>query len=582
MHHKKRTSSDNRNLLLAVVLSALILGGFEMFYRPQLIEQQRDYAAAVRQQAQKAEAEKQKPPKREILALDQALRKSARLPFENGRVKGSIALLGGRIDDVILTDYRETIDPQSPHIRLLMPENAAQAYYADFGWVGEKGISVPGPDSLWQSPHKKLTTDTPVILQWDNGQGLLFEKIISIDADYMLHVEQRVVNNGAQVVSLTPYSLIARYQTPPTLGFFVLHEGLLGVFDGTLHETTYADLQEEKSVTAASSGGWLGITDKYWLAALVPDQADEIKARFAYTQSDGVDRYQADFTGKTQDIAPGATAVAATRFFAGAKEVKLLDRYEENLQIANFDLAVDFGWFYFLTKPLFLILHALYLALGSFGLAILVLTVLVKLCMYPLANKSYRAMNRLKELQPEMMALREQYKDDMLRMQKEMAAFYQRNQVNPLSGCLPILIQIPVFFALYKVLFVTIEMRHQAFYGWIKDLSAPDPTTIFNLFGLLDWTPPDHFLFIPLYVGAWPVIMGFTMWLQQKLNPAPMDNAQKVVFGLFPFLFTFLLAAFPAGLVIYWSWSNLLGILQQYHLKRDKRGEKTVFVGTKK
>ncbi len=560
--------NEQRNLILAIVLSAVILGVFQMFFKPGIVAEQRSYIEASKTKAL-SEIEAKQARTRPVIDRVAAIASGPRVALANGNIAGSINLIGGRIDDVTLLRYRDTVDAASQQILLLSPENTKDGYYSDFGWVADSAsqLALPNEKTLWQADHKTLTPQQPVTLRYDNGAGLVFEKVFTIDDHYMVTVKQIVNNRGKSDVTLHPYALIARYLEHHHKDFFVLHEGLLGVLDGALQEKRYKDIESEKRAEFSSTGGWLGITDKYWLAALAPDPASAIKARFAHSVIAENNRYQVDYTLPPQTIAPGTSASSTNYFFAGAKEVKLLDRYEADLGIKKFDLAVDFGWFYFLTKPLFLVLHFLYTLIGNFGIAILCLTVVVKGVMYPLANKSYRTMNAMKEFQPELMKIRDTYKSDPLTMQKEMAAFYKNKNINPLSGCLPILIQIPVFFSLYKVLFVTIEMRHQPFFGWIQDLSAPDPTTIFNLFGLIDWMPPAYFLFIPLHVGAWPIIMGFTMWLQQKLNPAPMDSAQKVVFGLFPYIFTFLLASFPAGLVIYWSWSNLLGILQQYALK---------------
>ncbi len=374
----------------------------------------------------------------------------------------------------------------------------------------------------------------------------------------MVTVTQKVINTGETPTALFPYGLIARSGTPDTLGFYILHEGPLGVFDGTLREYDYDDVQETRKIEVTSNGGWIGITDKYWLAALVPDQAENFTYRFVHSIENKDDRYQVDYIGQSSSLAAGASIEITNRLFAGAKEVKLLDAYSEKFGIQNFDLAVDFGWFYFLTKPFFYAISWLNSYLGNFGLAILAFTVLVKAVFYPLANKSYRSMAKMRDLTPKLMTLREQYGDDKMRLNQEMMAIYKKEKVNPASGCLPILLQIPVFFALYKVLFVNIEMRHAPFYGWIKDLSVADPTSIFNAFGLIPWTPPDF-----LMIGIWPILMGLTMWLQQRLNPQPTDPVQAKVFMFLPLFFTFLLGTFPAGLVIYWTWNNLLSIAQQ-------------------
>ncbi len=414
------------------------------------------------------------------------------------------------------------------------------------------------------TPHGRRTAreirpDQPVTLTWDNGENLRFSRTVAIDENYMFTITQRVENTGDEPVTLHPYGLISRWGTPPTLGFFILHEGPIGVLAGTLEEIDYDDLREDGPIELPSQGGWLGITDKYWLASLVPDQESELVANFRHYIAEGQDRYQVDYLRPAMTVPPGETIEVTDRLFAGAKEVGLLDFYANEYGIPLFDRAVDFGWFYFLTKPIFHILHFFYQLLGNYGLAILLLTLLVKLLFYPLANKSYRAMSKMKKLQPEMMRLREQFGDDKMRMNQELMALYKKEQVNPMSGCLPIVVQIPVFFALYKVLFVSIEMRHAPFFGWIQDLSAPDPTSLFNVFGLLPWDPPAF-----LMIGIWPLLMGATMLLQTKLNPQPADPIQAKVMMLLPLMFIFLFATFPAGLVIYWTWNNVLSISQQW------------------
>jgi YidC/Oxa1 family membrane protein insertase len=403
-----------------------------------------------------------------------------------------------------------------------------------------------------------LTPTSPVTLTWDNAQGLVFSRTISVDKNYMFTVRDSVRNTGQDPVKLLPYGLISRTGTPHVAGYYILFEGLIGYLDGALQEVKYSSLTPDKPLDYASNGGWLGFTDKYWLTALIPPQSEAIKSRFTHTVDGGVDRYQTDYLGPEVTIAPDGTTESTTRFFAGAKEVNLLDAYEAS-GIPLFDHAIDFGWFYFLTKPIFLTLQFFDRLLGNFGLAILLLTFCVKLLFFPLANKSYNAMSKMKLLQPEIQKLRERFPDDKARQQQEMMALYKRVGANPLAGCLPIVIQIPVFFSLYKVLFVTIEMRHAPFFGWIHDLSAPDPTSFANLFGLLQFAPP-HILMI----GAWPLIMGLTMFLQQKLNPQPVDPVQARMFMFLPIVFTYMLASFPAGLVIYWAWNNLLSIAQQW------------------
>ena len=565
---------EQRNLILAIVLSVTIIIAFQYFYElPRIQEAQRQQAQRTEQMAETApdqaapEAVAPAPPGAPATpetARTQALATTERVVIENARLEGSLALTGGRIDNLVLSDYRETTEPDSPHVRLLNPPGVPNTYFAEFGWVaGDEGTAVPGRDATWQADREELRPDQPVTLTWDNGENLRFSRTVALDENYMFTVTQRVENTSDEPVTLHPYGLISRWGTPETLGFFILHEGPIGVLDGTLEEIDYDDLREDGPIELSSQGGWLGITDKYWLASLVPDQESDLVANFRHYLAEGQDRYQVDYLRPAMTVAPGQRVEVTDRLFAGAKEVNLLDAYANEYGIPLFDRAVDFGWFYFLTKPIFHILHFFYQLLGNYGLAILLLTLLVKLLFYPLANKSYRAMSKMKKLQPEMMRLREQYGDDKMRMNQELMALYKKEQVNPMSGCLPIVVQIPVFFALYKVLFVSIEMRHAPFFGWIQDLSAPDPTSLFNLFGLLPWDPPAF-----LMIGIWPLLMGATMLLQTKLNPQPADPIQAKVMMFLPLMFIFLFATFPAGLVIYWTWNNVLSIAQQWLIMR--------------
>jgi YidC/Oxa1 family membrane protein insertase len=501
---------------------------------------------------------------------DAALTEQPRVKIDTPRLHGSIDLLGARLDDLTLANYHETVDPKSPEVVLLSPPGTQDPYLAEFGWVAAgPDVKVPGPQTRWTETGGQLTPTNPVTLTWDNGQGLLFTRTIGVDSNYMFTVRDAVRNNGTDPVKLLPYGLISRTGTPHVAGYYILHEGLIGYLGGSLQEVKYSSLNPGIPIDYTSNGGWLGFTDKYWLTSLIPPQSEAVKARFTHTIDAGVDRYQTDYLGPEVTVAPDGTAESSARFFAGAKEVNLLDAYKDS-GIPLFDRAIDFGWFYFLTKPIFLILQFFYEIIGNFGLAILLLTLCVKLLFFPLANKSYNAMSKMKLLQPEIQKLRERFPDDKARQQQEMMALYKRVGANPLAGCLPIVIQIPVFFALYKVLFVTIEMRHAPFFGWIHDLSAPDPTSFANLFGLLPFTPPVNLPIVGsiLMIGAWPLVMGLTMFLQQKLNPQPVDPVQARMFMLLPIVFTFMLAGFPAGLVIYWAWNNLLSIGQQWAIMR--------------
>jgi len=584
--------SDQRNLILAIALSVAIIMGFQFLFPPQrpapTPKETQTTGAPPAPGAPTAPAAPGAPgapsvpgttsapaapatPADPVAARTQTLAKTPRIAVRTPSLHGSISLQGGRIDDLTLAHYRETIDKKSPEIRLLSPSGAPGAYFAEFGLVaGGNGNgarpAMPGPDTVWSANATELTPQKPVTLTWDNGQGLKFTRTIAVDNDYMFTITQKVENTTDAPVTVHPYGLITRYGTPETLGFYVLHEGPLGVLGGTLIEHKYDDLQSKKPPENTSTGGWLGITDKYWLAALIPDQTAELTARFQHAgqKNTSNETYQTDYLRAGLTVAPGASAESTDRLFAGAKVVRLIDAYEKQYNITLFDRAIDWGWFYWITRPLFWLLDKLFVVLGNFGLAILALTVLVKLAFFPLANKSYAAMSKMKDLQPEMMKLRERFGDDKQRLNQELMALYRKEQVNPASGCLPIIVQIPVFFALYKVLFVTIEMRHAPFYGWIKDLSAQDPTSWINAFGLLPWGIPDLGPLNILNVGIWPIIMGGSMYLQQKLNPQPPDPVQARIFLLMPFIFTFMLAQFAAGLVIYWTWNNLLSIAQQW------------------
>ena len=567
--------SEQRNLILAIVLSVAIILGFQYFYEIPRMKQAQQQASEgeVATEVQKpapaaapgtAEVPSAAGPEIETMLLEKVLERLPRMPLDNGRLFGSMALESGRLDDVLLTDYRESIEPDSPNIRLLRPAGLPDSYFAEFGWVApEAKVPLPDASTRWRATGERLGRDRPVELVWDNGAGLTFTRRISVDSDYMFTIVREVTNGGDEPVTLYPYALVSRWGTPRTLGYYILHEGPIGVLDGVLQEINYDDLVEEGKVALESRGGWLGFTDKYWLVALVPDQDREISATFRYSAPDGKPRYQADFVGRPVTVPPGGSLSVTDRIFVGAKEVNLLDRYSEELGIPLFDRAVDFGWFYFLTKPMFKVLHFLYTLTGNYGIAILILTLLIRALLFPLANKSYRAMSKMKQLQPEMMKIRERFGNDKARMNQELMALYKREKVNPMSGCLPIIVQIPIFFSLYKVLFVSIEMRHAPFFGWIRDLSAPDPTSVFNLFGLIPWDPPAF-----LQIGALPLLMGFTMWLQQKLNPQPADPVQARVMMMLPIMFTFLFASFPAGLVLYWTWTNILSIAQQWLIMR--------------
>ena len=580
-------TSETRNMILAIALSMAVLIGWQYFagtphvgQQPQQATQQtgQPQAQSPATPAPGTTAPGASPPAAgaapaTALTRAEALARSPRVAIDTPRVVGSVALKGGRIDDLSLKDYRETVQPDSPIIVLLSPSGAPDPFYAEFGWVPGAGVNVavPNAETVWTAPEgAKLTPDAPLVLSWDNGAGLTFRRTLTIDANYMFHVADEVENATSAPVALHPYALVSRHGTPHTLGYYILHEGLIGVTsEGGLHEIKYKDIAEKKSETFPSVGGWLGITDKYWAATVIPDAQEKVQARFSAVQAGNDLTYQTDFLGDAVTVAPGGKAATDGRLFAGAKEVRVVDGYQKTYNIDRFDLLIDWGWFYFITKPLFLLIDWIYKGVGNFGVAILIVTVMLKIVFFPLANKSYASMAKMKAVQPEIQALRERYGDDRMKLQQEMMEIYKKEKINPIAGCLPILIQIPVFFALYKVLFVTIEMRHAPFFGWIRDLSAPDPTTIFNLFGVIPWDPGQvpvigHFLLL----GVWPIIMGITMWVQMKLNPAPPDPTQKMIFDWMPLIFTFMLGSFASGLVIYWAWNNTLSVIQQSVIMR--------------
>ncbi len=565
---------DTRNLIAAICLSMSVLIGYQILFG----EPTQQNVKKEQQIVDKNNEPSIELPKGNDTSLTEATKKTKnidRVNIINNELQGSISLLGARIDDLILKNYRKTLNPESDQIRFLKKIDEREPFFIQFGWSSPNKNKVPNGNTVWKSSKSSLDPNNPVTLTWNNGEGLKFSQIISIDDNFMIKVIQKVKNETNNSVNLYPYGLIRRSGEPKTIDFFVLHEGPLGVFDGSLKEHSYSDLKETgqkgMSMKTEENGGWIGITDKYWMAALIPDQ--QINSNFTFRYVNNSSSYQTDFLGELSKIPVNGEIEIVSRVFSGAKKLNLLDKYEEDLKIKNFDLAIDFGWFYFLTKPFFYALSWANNILGNFGLAILAITVVVKIVFFPLANKSYKSMARMRVLTPQLQQLRERFGNDRQKMNMEMMALYKREKVNPAAGCLPILVQIPVFFALYKVLFVSIEMRQAPFFGWIKDLSALDPTSIFNLFGLLPYSTD----FLPdfLNLGIWPLLMGATMVLQQRLNPKPPDPVQAKIFAWMPVVFTFLLATFPAGLVIYWTWNNLLSIAQQWIITRKINKEKS-------
>lgn len=583
-------NENNRNMILAVVLSMLVLFGWQFFIAgPQLEQAQRQAEISAQQEQAQDSADLAAPgaggvagaapstdADTQVFATrDDALAATDRVAIETGSLSGSINLTGARIDDLHLLRYNETTDPDSPTITLLSPLGSDMPYYLEQGWVAAQGadVALPNGQTQWTlESGDTLTAATPVTLVWDNGDGLVFRRTISVDENYMFTIDQSVENSGAGDVTLFPYSRIARLYTPQTQNFFILHEGPVAVLgDNNLVERSYGDLQNDGQQSFASTGGWLGFTDKYWATAIIPPQDEAVNARYFHgTGAPSGNDYRANFVAQTPVAIPaGGSASHESLAFAGAKVESIIDSYERAYSIDRFELMIDWGWFHFITKPMFYLIRLLYEFLGNFGLAILAVTVIVKAIFFPLANKSYASMANMRRVQPKMKEIQEKHKDDRAAQQQAMMELYKTEKINPISGCWPILIQIPVFFALYKVLFVTIEMRHAPFFGWIQDLAAPDPTHIFNLFGLLPYDPSA----VPvigsfLAIGIWPVIMGITMWVQMRLNPPPADPTQAMIFNWMPVIFTFMLATFPAGLVIYWAWNNFLSVVQQWVIMR--------------
>jgi YidC/Oxa1 family membrane protein insertase len=570
----------NRNFFIAIALSVVILTVWQVLYVNPRIEAERE---AARIEAQQREAtqpatsgapDATRPPAQGALpgaeapaaaptgqARDGAAGTVQRVRIETPRLTGSISLRGARLDDLVLKDYRVSVEPGSPNVELLNPASQPDGFFAEIGFVANATTGqVPGPQTVWSVEGEPLLSpDQPVTLTFTNEKGLTFRRTIAVDRNYMFTVTDTVENAAGEAVELSAYGRVTRTHKPVVEGIFVLHEGLIGVTgEEGLTEIDYSQIEEEDRILPSKSeDGWLGITDKYWAVVLVPGSGRSFQPAYRYAAQPSVS-YQADFLADPVSLAQGGTASFETRIFAGAKEVHTIDAYEKAQGIRQFDLLIDWGWFYFITKPMFYLIDWLYRLLGNFGLAILATTVVVKLVFFPLANKSYKSMANMKKVQPAMMEIREKYADDKMKMQQAMMELYKKEKINPLAGCWPILIQIPVFFALYKVLYVTIEMRHAPFFGWIKDLSAPDPTSIFNLFGLLPYDVPSFLL-----IGVWPIIMGITMFLQMRMNPTPPDPTQAMIFNWMPVVFTFMLATFPAGLVIYWAWNNFLSIIQQ-------------------
>jgi len=560
---------DNKNVFVAIALSLAVLLFWSAFFEtPKPIVEKN--LAKENQAKNKGvlennnitpninETKLQVPASRK-----ESINKVQRIKIENDKIKGSISLQGGIFDDLSFKNYKKDLDKED-NVIFLNPKESEDGYFAETGWtsIGNK-IKVPTINSVWSIVgNKTLGVNNPVVLEWNNNKGIIFRKKIEIDEKYLFKINQEVQNNTSKTVELYPYAQITRNKKPDGItDFYILHEGFIGVFDEELKEDDYDDIKEKKEVREASNG-WLGITDKYWVTAIVPPKDENFKSTFLYKNA-----FKANYIlNNPVSVAPSSKKGNQIRLFAAAKEVETIDSYAESQNIEKFDLVIDWGWFYFFTKPLFFVIDYLFKITGNFGIAIVLITAAIRIIFFPLANYSFRSMAKMKALQPEMVRLKELHKEDKVKLQQEMMALYKKEKVNPASGCLPILIQIPFFFAIYKMLFISLEMRHQPFFGWIRDLSAQDPTSIFNLFGLIPWNPPGF-----LIIGIWPILMGLTMFLQQKLNPAPADPIQAKIFMFFPLFLTIILAPFPSGLVVYWTINNVLTIAQQWVIMRKTK-----------
>ncbi len=588
---------NNRNIILAIVLSMVVLFGWQFFVAGPQLERTQQQAQIAAEQAE-AEAALATPAATVdgtpgAVAADgtvtyadraAAIAATSRITIDTEDLHGSINLTGARLDDLELKQYRETVDPTSPIITLLTPAGAPNAYFAEQGWVPAAGASVALPDSksVWsvEGDATTLTAATPVTLRWDNGAGLIFRRTFAVDEHYLFTVTQSVENTGTGDVALFPYARVARHGTPKVANFFIQHEGPHGVLgSNNLISKKYSDLQKEQQARFDNTTGWLGISDKYWATAVLPKAGAGINALFSWKNTGSYDDYQTSFVETTPVVvAPGATATHESYLFAGAKEEAVITAYQTEYGFDRLELLIDWGWLHFITKPMYYLLSFLYGIIGNFGVAVLCVTVIVKAIFFPLANRSYASMAAMRRVQPEMKAIQERFKEDRPAQQQAMMELYRKEKINPLSGCWPILIQIPVFFALYTVIFISLDMRHAPFFGWIQDLAAPDPTNIFTLFGLIPWDPTVlPFIGSFLHLGIWPVIMGITMWVQMKLNPPPPDPTQAMIFNWMPIIFTFMLGTFPAGLVIYWAWNNTLSVTQQYFIMKRHGAEVNLF-----
>ena len=550
---------DTRNVIAAISLSAAVIILYSLFFQPDPATIKQNLAEQNKIENNEDTPSLDKNENFSKLSRADALKENDRIQFENGSVVGSISLKGAAIDDLTFKEYNIELN-RNEKITLLSPRNVEDGYLIESGFVStNKNIDIPDASTVWEvSGNNKLTNNNPVKLTWSNTQGITFEKHISLDDQFLFTVKEKIINSSDKSYNFYSYGQIIRNELPEISGFYILHEGFLSVLDDELIEEDYDDIQDKK-FTQIAQDGFVAISDKFWVTSVIPPKGKEFKTTFDYKN-----KFRANYIStKGIEVKANSSIEEKIQIIVAAKRVNVIDGYAENLDINKFDLAIDWGFMYFITKPLFFVLDYFFKLLGNYGLAIIAVTVCIRLAFFPLANFSFKSMGKMKLLAPEMARLKELHKDDKMKLQQAMMALYKKEKVNPMSGCLPILVQIPVFFALYKVLFVTIEMRHMPFYGWIHDLSDRDPTSLFNVFGLIPWDPPSFLL-----IGAWPIIMGITMWIQQKLNPTPPDPIQAKIFMFFPVFLTVILAPFPAGLVIYWSFNNIFTMIQQYIVQR--------------
>ena len=568
---------EQKNLFLAIGLSIAIIVIFQFIFPQQALITNVDNENVEQTQQLTSIDENQTSGSKKIQKKSDIIALNDRVLIKTPSLEGSINLKGAILDDLILLKYKESLNENSKNINFFSPDGTSNPYYIELGWKtlsNESELDLPNLDTKWKSDNNLLGPNSPVTLEWRNNQNIIFKLHFSLDENYLFEIKQEIINNSNKKIEIFPYRLIKRINTPDTINFFILHEGLISLLNDELLEKKYSKLEDDCSSNnnakslycdQKASGGWLGFTDKYWMATLIPDPDENINVNYRYGNN-GRDNYRVGYVGQVNEIEPNDSYIYKGKIFAGAKVLKILNKYKKDYNISRFDDAIDWGWFSFLTKPIFMAINWFYGLVGNFGIAIISFTVLMRLILFPLAQASFKSMAKMKKLQPEMQRLKEIYPDDRQKMQQELMALYKKEGANPVAGCLPILVQIPIFFSLYKVLFVTIEMYHAPFYGWIHDLSAPDPAGILILFGIIDWNVPE--LLSIVNIGILPIVMGFTMWLQQKLNPAPADPMQARIFAFLPYVFTFILAGFAAGLVLYWSVNNILSIAQQWIIQR--------------